>query len=390
MQTTKNVMGRDIVDFHEKEKICCICYYVLKYETEGEYMELDKRKYRNKIRGCLIGGAVGDALGYPVEFLTYRKILKKYPTKGIREYELDFNSGTALISDDTQMTLFTAAGILLGQTEDGREGFTNQVRMSVWKSYQEWLETQGHVYGKPQKSYTWLADIPELNQKRAPGLTCIRAIKQGNPGSIHQPINHSKGCGGIMRVAPLGLYYAADDPEERKDVDRAAAEIAALTHTHPLGYIPAAILTHIISAEIYGGAVYGNSLEDIVMEAIEVVPDLFEEKEYNNKLQLLLKKAVDLSQNTYPDEENIRNLGEGWTAEETLAIAVYCSLRYQESFSEGIIASVNHKGDSDSTGAVTGNILGAVCGYEEIEEKWKSNLELKELILETADRLCGE
>ena len=117
---------------------------------------------------------------------------------------------------------------------------------------------------------------------------------------------------------------------------------------------------------------------------------LFEDKEYNNELQMLIKKAVDLSKNTFPDEENIRNLGEGWTAEETLAIALYCSLRYPENFSEGMIASVNHKGDSDSTGAVTGNILGAVCGYERIEDKWKNNLELKGLILETADRLCGE
>lgn len=349
-------------------------------------MKLDKRKYRDKIRGSMIGGAVGDALGYPVEFLAYREILKRYPPQGIQAYALDFNSGAALISDDTQMALFTAAGILLGDTG---EGYTGQVRMSVWKAYQEWLTTQSYRCCKSQKPYTWLADIPELNQSRAPGNTCISAIKGGKPGSIQEPINHSKGCGGIMRVAPLGLYYAVDDPEERKKVDRAGAEIAALTHTHPLGYIPAAILTHIISAVVYGGCTYGNGLEDIVMEAIEVVPDLFGDKEYNNELQMLLKKAVDLSKNTFPDEENIRNLGEGWTAEETLAIALYCSLRYRESFSEGMIASVNHKGDSDSTGAVTGNILGAACGYERIEEKWKNNLELKGLILETADRLCG-
>ena len=350
-------------------------------------MKLDKRKYRDKIRGSMMGGAVGDALGYPVEFLSYKEILKQYPPKGIQAYELNFNTRTALISDDTQMALFTAAGILLGDTG---EGFTDQVRMSVWKAYQEWLTTQSYRCCKSQKPYTWLADIPELNQNRAPGNTCMGALKGGIPGSIQQPINHSKGCGGIMRVAPLGLYYEVDDLEERKKVDRAGAEIAALTHTHPLGYIPAAILTHIISAVVYEGCTYGNCLEDIVMEAIEVVPDLFEDNEYNNELQMLLKKAVDLSKNTFTDEENIRNLGEGWTAEETLAIALYCSLRYPESFSEGMIASVNHKGDSDSTGAVTGNILGAVCGYERIEDKWKNNLELKGLILETADRLCEE
>ena len=121
------------------------------------------------------------------------------------------------------MALFTAAGILLGDTG---EGFTDQVRMSVWKAYQEWLTTQSYRCCKSQKPYTWLADIPELNQNRAPGNTCMGALKGGIPGSIQQPINHSKGCGGIMRVAPLGLYYEVDDLEEGKKVDRAGAEIA--------------------------------------------------------------------------------------------------------------------------------------------------------------------
>lgn len=68
-----------------------------------------------------------------------------------------------------------------------------------------------------------------------------------------------------------------------------------------------------------------------------------------------------------------------------LAIAIYCSLRYKDDFSSGIIAAVNHDGDSDSTGAITGNILGALVGYDAIEEKWKQNLELADIILEMAD-----
>ena len=67
-------------------------------------------------------------------------------------------------------------------------------------------------------------------------------------------------------------------------------------------------------------------------------------------------------------------------AEEALAIAVYCALRYENDFSAGIIASVNHDGDSDSTGAIAGNILGALCGYDMIDEKWKRNLQFDKLI----------
>lgn len=88
------------------------------------------------------------------------------------------------------------------------------------------------------------------------------------------------------------------------------------------------------------------------------------------------------------DRSNIRQLGGGWVAEETLAIAIYCALRYEHDFSAGIIAAVNHDGDSDSTGAVTGNILGAINGYDSIEAKWKNNLELMDVLLEMSDDLC--
>lgn len=98
--------------------------------------------------------------------------------------------------------------------------------------------------------------------------------------------------------------------------------------------------------------------------------------------------AVRLSENGESDLANINRIGEGWVAEETLGIAIYCALRHQDDFSAGVIASVNHKGDSDSTGAVTGNILGALLGFDAIEEKWKTNLELIDVIIEMADDLC--
>ena len=94
-----------------------------------------------------------------------------------------------------------------------------------------------------------------------------------------------------------------------------------------------------------------------------------------------------LSENNKKDLDNIKMLGEGWVAEETLAIAIYCSLRYENDFSKGIIAAVNHGGDSDSTGAVTGNILGGLIGFDVLEEKWKKKLECSDVLLEIADSL---
>ena len=115
---------------------------------------------------------------------------------------------------------------------------------------------------------------------------------------------------------------------------------------------------------------------------------MFSQDQHLPVLVDIMEKAVKLADNDASDEENIRHLGQGWVAEEALAIAVYCSLRHENDFSAGVIAAVNHDGDSDSTGAITGNILGAYLGYKAIEDKWKHNLELSDLILEVADDLC--
>ena len=109
-----------------------------------------------------------------------------------------------------------------------------------------------------------------------------------------------------------------------------------------------------------------------------------EEKEY---FLGLMRKSVDLASMDKNDLEAIHQLGEGWVAEETLAIAVYCALKYPNDFDKALIATVNHKGDSDSTGAVTGNILGASLGLKGIPEKYMTKLELKDVILEIADDL---
>lgn len=354
---------------------------------------------RDRIRGCLIGGAVGDALGYPVEFLYYSQIIHHFGEKGITEYDLDAQEGKAVISDDTQMTLFTAEGLL---NSAGKE--TEKIPYEVYRSYLNWYQTQmgrqspesgkGKV-GKANpgkinsgKGNSRLMEIPELYVCRAPGSTCLSALSSGRMGDLEESINMSKGCGGIMRVAPAALYRKPDEAFTRKEIDLLGAQLAAITHGHPLGYIPAAVLAHIVSVGVYGGSRPGMGLADAVKEALETAQELFPENGFMPKLAALLDRAVELAGNEKEDIENIGELGGGWVAEEALAIAVYCSVRYCDDFSKGVIAAVNHSGDSDSTGAVTGNILGAWLGLEGIGEKWLRDLELRELILEMADHLC--
>lgn len=366
------------------------CEEALRYIKETE-VNLDK------IRGCMVGGAVGDALGYAVEFWDEDRIFSTYGASGITEYALDAATGKALISDDTQMALFTANGLLFGHTRLCMRGIGAMPRCYVQAAYQDWLRTQEFSYAESRKQprsnipdgISWLRDVPALYSRRAPGNTCLSALRKQKNGKhdiddfIQNPQNNSKGCGGVMRVAPLALKYLHAAIE---DLDMEGAQIAAITHGHSLGYMPAAVLTHIISRIIVQEQ--KMPLKDIVLEAKQTAEKLFHGDKHLKELTDIIDLAVELSENTDSDLANIHRIGEGWVAEETLGIAIYCALRYQNDFSAGVIAAVNHKGDSDSTGAVTGNILGALLGYDAIDEKWKKNLELIDIILEMADDLC--
>lgn len=358
----------------------------------------ETEKHLDAVRGCMAGGAAGDALGYAVEFWREKRIFDTYGPEGITEYETDSRSGKALISDDTQMTLFTANGLLAGETRGLMRGIAGPPREYVKSAYYDWLKTQQstmrevnrHERYTEEGGVSWLLDVPELYSRRAPGNTCLDALTAKNDNRkdyIRNPANNSKGCGGIMRVAPLALLYRPGENYSGglRELDLEGAQLAAITHGHSLGYMPAAAVTHIISRILTDE---NPDLKEIVLDARDMMEQLFAGDRHQEELIRIMNLAVELSENAADDLENIHALGEGWVAEETLGISLYCALRYKDDFSAGIIASVNHKGDSDSTGAVTGNILGALLGYSAMEEKWKENLELKDVILEMADDLC--
>ncbi len=340
----------------------------------------------DRYRGCLIGGAAGDALGYAVEFLDEHEIYSYYGEKGITEYSL--KDGIAEISDDTQMTLFTATGLLIGTTRGRTRGIVGTYPSYINFSYKDWYRTQTESYPLPDEyHYSWLVNLPEMFSWRAPGNTCLSAIENKDYGTIEAPINNSKGCGGVMRVAPIGLYFEGKNYSVEM-IDRIGAETAAITHGHSLGYIPAAGLVHIIHLVAHNDDI---SMLDAVEDMKNSIAHQFAEDKHLQKFLKLIDKAIELATNEDIDDlDAIRELGEGWVAEETLAIAIYCSLKYCDDFDKAIIASVNHSGDSDSTGAVTGNIMGAYLGLKGIPQKYLDNLELRDVIMDIADDLFND
>lgn len=347
---------------------------------------LDKKsmkKSKDKFRGCLIGGAAGDALGYAVEFLTESSIFARYGKPGITDYRL--TNGLARISDDTQMTLFTANGLLYGTTRGCTRGIMGTYSGYIAGAYRDWYKTQIESYEHCSRKFitSWLMNVPEMFAARAPGNTCLSAIEEGCCGSIQQPANNSKGCGGVMRVAPIGLYFG-DSRMAPLAIDLLGADAAALTHGHEMGYIPAAMLVHIVRLVAHNDEI---TLKEAVLDSKTAMEKLFPDARHLPAFLKLIDRAVDLSESDVDDLTAIHALGQGWVGDEALAIAIYCALKYDDDFDKAMITSVNHKGDSDSTGAITGNILGAYLGLSRIPEKYTNNLELLDVITEIADDL---
>ena len=320
----------------------------------------------DSVSGCIFGGAIGDALGYPVEFMKYKGIINEYGDEGITEFDLR-HSGKAEISDDTQMTLYTANALLYGETRGALRGIAGPMKGYIFAAYQNWYYSQiGKDIPKIGRN-SWIYNYEVLRESRAPGNTCLSAIAaSGGSGSPENEINNSTGCGGVMRVAPIGCYYAKYGKTFL--AAKVGAEAAALTHGHPLGYIPAAFLSCLVCEIIKDKlAERKTDLLDFVNETLEIIREMYCEKLHYNEFEDIIKKAIALSGEIHEDDDAISQLGEGWVAEEALAIAIYSALKYKDRFRKGIICAVNHSGDSDSTGAITGNILGAYLGLSAID-----------------------
>ena len=172
-----------------------------------------------------------------------------------------------------------------------------------------------------------------------------------------------------MRVAPIGLMYGG---EQAYQLGKNTSE---LTHGHPTASTSAGALSVIISL-----LKDETSLDQSVISALEIVikdeTDLGIPAETSQAIESAL--ALAKSEET-PTPEIVESLGAAWIAEEALAISIYCALVARD-FADGVLLAVNHSGDSDSTGAITGNMLGLIYGQDQLPQKWRETVELNELI----------
>jgi ADP-ribosylglycohydrolase len=338
-----------------------------------------QQDYRSRVRGCLLGGAIGDALGAGIEFDTLDKIRVDHGPDGVTGFVPAYGMRGA-VTDDTQMTLFTVDGIIRAHVRQGSGGGWHPPT-DVHHAYLRWAATQ-HDWGPDERrrDLGWLGREEWLYARRAPGSACLSGLSGPDGerlGTLEAPKNpHSKGCGTVMRAAPFGLLLGW----EPGLVFQLAVECSVLTHGHPTGYLSAGALAVLVHAVLRG-----QTLE----EGVELALALLAERPGHEETSAALRAALAAVRAGEPSAERVAALGEGWVAEEALAIGVYCAL-VAEDVRSGLLLAVNHSGDSDSTGTVCGNLLGAVHGESALPAEWVAELEGRGTVLQLADDLVLE
>ena len=304
-------------------------------------------------RGLLLGGAVGDALGAPVEFLRRAEILERFGPEGITSFAPAYGRLGA-ITDDTQMTLFTLEGLIRAALRQHHRGICHPPNL-IDGAYRRWFATQSEDLSRAKDFDGWLIETPELWARRAPGATCLSALADTSRTLGEPARNASKGAGGIMRVGPIGLYV--NRPFEL------ACEAAALTHGHVTGIVAAGWFADWIS-EVAQGQPFSAAAEAAWSRCLGRAPEL----------DRALAAALALIP-VGPAPELPRSLGEGWIAEEAAAIALWCVATAADPMT-ALGLAVNIDGDSDTTGSLVGQVLGAAYGTAWIPDAFLENLEL--------------
>lgn len=314
---------------------------------------------------CLLGGALGDAFGYPVAFDRLEAIQERHGQPGLLEPE--YRHGHLVVSDETQLTLFTLEGLTraMQTPKQSEHDLLAQIRLS----YLDWLECQGLGSGAGNHP-SRLFKHAVLHAQRAPSKTCIQALREGGSGSPERPINDARDSGGVMRTAPVALM-----PEMSMErAFRVGARAAALTHGHPGCYLPAGIQTAALH-----GLLDNKPLQTAMLQAADQARAMPGHEETLDRLREAVDAAILPFTGRLPS-----GMGSGRNSAEALAIAYYADSRSQD-FRMVMQLAANHDGDSDAAASVAGQLFGAQHGIEALPHAWIRRLDVLEAICDLVD-----
>jgi len=332
-------------------------------------------------RGCFLGFAVGDAMGYAVDPLTWEEILRDYGPDGIRGYDLA--NGCADVTSYTQLLAHTACGLLMGMTRGQRLG-----RMAPYVRYaeaalREWSHNQ-HTRRQPERTLCWISEAEELRRRRCLETRLLDTLSREKLGEPGAPANSFDSPGAMGTAVTVGAFYAPErmKPQEIGDL---AVKTVALTHGDPMAFLAGAVTAYAVAGILQDPE---TPLRDQFLQAADVAAGLFGRRfPQAENLRKLLHRAIMLASNKLlPPRDALEHLGCG-TAAECLAGAMYVSLSAGDDFDRAMILAVNHSGRSAAVGALTGAFLGARLGDGAIPQFFLEGLDCVQVLTELAEDL---
>ncbi|MFI6421473.1 ADP-ribosylglycohydrolase family protein [Streptomyces sp. NPDC050842] len=336
----------------------------------------EQQDFRARVRGCLLGGAVGDALGAGADGLTLAETREAHGPDGLTEPVPAYGRRGA-VTAATQMSLFTVDGLIRAQVR--RDTGAWHPPTDVHRAHLRWAATQ-RDWGPDErrKDNGWLAHEEWLYARRNPPRACLTGLGDELLGTLDKPKNpEAADSGALVRSAPFGLLVGW----EPQLVCQLAVECAAQTHGAPAATLAAGAL-----AVTVHGLARGASVEAAVASAVEQVA----ERPGHEPVTEALTGALGAVREGVPDAERVAGLGaDEDRAEGQLAAAVYCAL-VGEDVRHGLRLAVNHDGPSSVTGALTGALLGALHGETALPPAWLAELEGRATVLELADDFSME
>ncbi len=342
------------------------------------------RSSQAAFRGCLLGMAVGDAMGYPVDSLRLEEIRQNYGPNGLLGYDLV--NGYADVTSYTQLAAFTCNGLLIALTRGQMLGKMAPLVKYVGLSSREWMVSQ-RPWGRPDRTFCWLLQRPDICRRYCMDTRMLDTLSRYSPGAPELPVNNFITPGGLTSAIGVGLFFNPDRMSQ-EELDRLGAETVALTHGGALALLSGAALAHIISRLLYEPEI---PIKQLTLEAALAVKKQFgHQYPQCGELTNLLRMAVSMDREVSLPPWDVMEKIHCESAAQVLAGALYAIMAGGEEFDSSMIIAVNHSGRSAAVGAVAGAILGLRQTEAALPEFYLECLEPADTLRELADDLwCG-
>ena len=328
----------------------------------------------SRYQGCLLGLAVGDAMGSPIDKKCWEEICQDYGPNGLLGYDLV--NGCAEITSYTQLAAYVSNGLLLGMSRYQPENYGK----FIYAALKEWAKCQ-QTRMMPERTLCWVSRVAPMRRRLCMDTRMLDTLSRDTVGTLEHPINASYLPSGLTCSAVIGLFFNAGRMEPRQ-VGALGAETIALTSGDPETILSGAILAYSIAGIVQDGEL---PLKTQFTHAVEAVRAQFGDRYPQiEKIAALVEKAITLTTDAELTPLVAMTILECTTAAECLAGAMYTAMIHAENFDEGMITAVNHSGRSGAVGAIAGAILGAKLGVEALPDFYLESLDAVDVLKELA------